>query len=400
MGCNDCNSCGSQVYWVCWLVEGTDIEIIDITQSWECCKIYEINSLVNIDSPDGSIDVTKTWNTFHIEWFVFNAEDHDKLVAVNSSDTPWFLGNKIVSTCNNILTVTPTQIWIDSWVLDLCIDPSKINVPDEKVAADAGCPSKYLADIMKTNHTDFFSFIKSGCDVSLQVDEQDRFIAHMYTEDVYISGILPTSVSWYWFVPYSLWKSETTMPSQISNLAFAWAIAWAGTDSMVATIPSDWWYTVTFWGSWKTSQNISTVRNQVVIYRWGAEVFRIFDDRFSGSRVAEIPPATWVIQPAELTNLTWYMTDADIPVGVDVAQLSLANNISSFWFGSSRTLQLQAGDIITFLWKVSTVTGNNSDYLSWPQIGYLAQWVDVLTNGRGSGLFVCITEELTKKINH
>jgi hypothetical protein len=395
--CNSCNSCGTQIYWVCWLLEWNDIEIIDVTQVWTCCKTYEINSLVNIDSPDGSIDVTKTGNTFHIQ----QADpDTDKLVAVNSADTPWFLANKIVSTCNNILTITPTQIWINDRVLDICIDPAKINVPDVKVAADAWCANKYLKDILKTNHTDFFEYVKTGCDVSLQVDEQDRFLAHMYTTDSYDSWVLPTGTAWYGVIDTALWTSESTIPAQVATTPVVGVIVWSGWDTLAVTIPYNGWYTISFGWSGKSSQGVSTVRNQVIILRGWVEFKRIFDDRFSWSRVAEDNPADQIIQDAELNNLTGYLRDTDPPVWVELAQLSLTNCISSFWFWSSRTMQLLAWDKIYFVWKVSTVTMNNTDYPFWPQIAYLSPGLDTLTNGRWSGVFVCVSEELTKKINH
>lgn len=120
----DCRCCGwwgssSSIYWVCGLIAWTDIAIEDVTVSWDC-KTYEISSLINITSPDSSISINKVGSTYEITWFS-SADDSDKLVAVKLWDTPWYLENKIVSTCNDILTITPTFV-SGQWVLDLCVD--------------------------------------------------------------------------------------------------------------------------------------------------------------------------------------------------------------------------------------------------------------------------------------
>lgn len=396
--CNNwCNSCKQEIYGVCWLLEWNDIRIEDQTQTWVCCKTYKISSLVDIDSPDGSINVTKTWNTFHLKWFKFDSNTHDRLASVNSADTPGYLTQKIVSTCNNILTITPKQIWIWQWVLDLCIDPSKINVKDEKVAASSWCTSKYLSDILKTNHTDYFQFVKQWCDVSLQVTEKDRFLAHIWTSDMYISWDLPTDVSWYWFIPQEFWSSESTMPAQILDQSFSWVLSWAWDTTKLIKIPYDWWYWIWFGWTGKTSQTVVTIRNQVVIFRWGSELLRVFDDRFSGANYWD-SNWDWELSWNDFLNPQWYLMESDNPPGQDWVDSSLSNHISSFWFWAYRLMQLKKDDLVTFIWKVDTGWDNNQ-FLFWPKVWFTAQGLDLLTNGRGSWVFVTVQEELTKKIN-
>ncbi len=396
--CNNwCDSCKEQIYGVCGLLEWTDIKIEDQTQTWTCCKTYKISSLVNVDSPDNSIGVTKTWNTFHLKWFKFDSNTHDRLMAVNSADTPWYATQKFVSTCNNILTITPKQISIWQWVLDFCIDPSKINVKDEKVAASSWCTPKYLQDILKTNYTDYFQFVKQWYDVSLRVTEKDRFLAHIRTNDMYVSWALPLDTTWYWVIPSSIWSTESTMPWQISDLTFSWSIAWWWNNTKVITIPYDWWYWVWFWWSGKTSQWVVTVRNQVVVYRWWAEALRIFDDRFSWSRHEDLNN-NWKLDPNEFNYPIWHILESWLPAGKLAVDASLSTAIRWFWFGAYRLLQLKKDDILAFMWKVA-VEWDNLDYIISPQVWYTAQWNDTLTNWRWAWVFVTVQEELVKKIN-
>ena len=298
---------------------------------------------------------------------------------------------------NKILLIPWSKSIFDGYGGYNLIDPSKINVKDEKVAASAWCTSKYLVDILKTNYSPYFQFVKQWCDVSLQVTDQDRFLAHIWTNDMYVSDPLPLNVTWYWFIPQSTWSAESTMPAQIIDVAFSWVISWWGTDTKLIKIPYDWWFWVWFWGSWKTSQWVLTIRNQVVVFRWGAEVMRIFDDRFSWARFEDLNN-DGKTNANEFEYPIWHILESWLPAGKLAVDSSLSASVRWFWFGAYRLLQLQKDDLVTFIWKVST-EWDNLDYEIDAQAWYPAQWNDTRTNGRGSWVFVTVQEELTKKIN-
>lgn len=396
MSCWDwCETCSNNIFGICSLIEWNDINIIEETQLWDCCKSFSIASLVDIDSPDGSISVTKTWSTFHI---TTSDTDEDELAGVNSSDTPWYLANKLVSTCNDILAITPVQIWDSSWVLNFCIDPSKIVTPDEKVAAAAWCSPWYLGDLLTTNIPDTFSFIKVWCGVQLQITEHDRFLAHIRTHDHYLSWNFPLGAWWYWLIEQWYWSSESTMPSNVLDLTFAGTISWWWTNSKVIILPRDWRYGIWFWWSCKTSQSIQTIRNQVVVFRWWVEVLRVFDDRFSAPLYQDTN-SDGALSWNDFLNPMWYIYQTDIPSWTNWVDWTLANSVSCIWFGGYRLMQLEAGDIITFVYKVDTGWDNNQ-FLTWPKIWYTAQWLDIMTQGKWSGVWVSVQEELTKRINN
>jgi len=150
------------------------------------------------------------------------------------------------------------------------------------------------------------------------------------------------------------------MPAQIIDVAFSWVISWWGTDTKLIKIPYDWWFWVWFWGSWKTSQWVLTIRNQVVVFRWGAEVMRIFDDRFSWARFEDLNN-DGKTNANEFEYPIWHILESWLPAGKLAVDSSLSASVRWFWFGAYRLLQLQKDDLVTFIWKVST-EWDNLDY--------------------------------------
>lgn len=188
------------------------------------------------------------------------------------------------------------------------------------------------------------------------------------------------------------------MPSNVLDLTFAGTISWWWTNSKVIILPRDWRYGIWFWWSCKTSQSIQTIRNQVVVFRWWVEVLRVFDDRFSAPLYQDTN-SDGALSWNDFLNPMWYIYQTDIPSWTNWVDWTLANSVSCIWFGGYRLMQLEAGDIITFVYKVDTGWDNNQ-FLTWPKIWYTAQWLDIMTQGKWSGVWVSVQEELTKRINN
>lgn len=254
-------SSSGNIYGVCWLEAWSGINVEDVTTSWDC-KVYKISSLVNITSPDGSISINKVWNNFEIEGFS-SSDDSDKLVAVKLWDTPWYLENKIVSTCNNILTVTPTFVgW--QWVLDLCVDIDSISWGvgwDGKVKVSWVCDSKYLAEALWTYNPNYFTFEQDACNLVFTAKKSPR--------PMLIAEVIVTP-SW----EENFWRSNT-----LSNGRRAWVI-W-----------STYWYTAGNTSAWTINTNVSAA------WSWDGNT-TTFSPSISGyymiSLTADVSTTMWV----------------------------------------------------------------------------------------------------------
>lgn len=273
-GCQDsCSTCKNTIFWVCWLTAWDCIQISDVTQVWQDCKVLNIASTLTFSSSNASITVIKTWCNVDI---IDLREHKDQLVWVNALDTPWFLVNKLVSTCNNILTITPKQISTGNWVLDFCIDPSKINIKDEKVAVQAWCTTKYLKDALKFSSC--FNVSTAWCTMTVSPNDccyrkpmASRWVTvpktyklsakWKYTEAFAWNGIsIPNSLPATWADTQSTNDSNGFFVSEFNWFSwcpsmqwwtFKWlpdALWWSWMDATYLECPRDWTYEATL--SW------------------------------------------------------------------------------------------------------------------------------------------------------
>ena len=380
--------CKEIVYWVCGLIAWNWIDVKDITQIWECCKVYEIKSIIDIISSDNSIDISKTWNVFDIKQ---KNKDTDKLVSVNSADTPWYLVDKIKSLCNNILTISPTEVSANNRVLNMCIDPSKINVPDKKVAAKDWCPSKYLSEIMVTNHTPYFVFEENSCNVNLKVTPQKLFFAEVNSNQMYISPNLWANTTWFWTIDPSYFSSNSTEPTYVQNIP----VSWANTSNTIwFVVPRDWWFTTWFGWSATVGSWVHTLRSQVLWFKatWWQPIV-LLDDRFEWWQRKDNSNDD-ILSLSELWVLHVYNDNSLNGNGWDSG--SLARGIRWHWFGQSRLKELKAWDKIIFAYKRNTEL--KEQWTLDNTIAYTNNWVDSLTWWTGSWVFMRIKEEVINRI--
>ncbi len=380
--------CKEIVYWVCWLISWEWIWIKDVTQIWECCKVYEINSIINIISSDNSIDISKAWSVFDIKQKI---KDTDKLVSVNSADTPWYLVDKLKSLCNNILTISPTQISTNERALNMCIDPSKINAPDKKVAAKEWCQSKYLSEILVTNHTPYFKFEENSCNVNLKVTPQKLFLAEVTSNQVYISPNLWTNTTWFWTIDPSYFSSTSTEPTYVQTIP----VLWANTPNAIwFVIPRDWWFTTWFGWSATVGSWVHTLRSQVLWFQatWWQPIV-LLDDRFEWWQWKDNSNDD-ILSLSELWVLHVYNDNALNSNGWDGG--GLARGIRWHWFWQSRLKQLKAWDKILFAYKWNTEV--KEQWVLDNTIAYTNNWVDNLTWWTGSWVFMRIREEVINRI--
>lgn len=142
-----CNTCTKPIFGVCWIEEWTCISVQDVTQVWQCCKVYKISNTMTLSSSDNSITINKVWCNYDIK--AKTNSTVDKLVSVNGLDTAWYLVDKIKDCWNWVVSVQPRQISPGNWIIEICWNPSTgwwtVTTTDERVAFKSWCTADFLA---------------------------------------------------------------------------------------------------------------------------------------------------------------------------------------------------------------------------------------------------------------
>lgn len=383
----------SSRYWSCWDCKDNCNNVANII-AWKHIKIKAFDNNcgkdveVEAERPKVASDWTMSvqlwtmngtaftpnpeWDT----WYLRVTCCTDKLVWVSPTDTPWYLQNKI-RLCTSLTSawwsLLPQEVTPWNYVMELC---APITNTDEKVAAAAWCPPKYLADILNTNYGDYFSFQQIGCNVRLSI--QPRCLLH---EDIALNALYTTQVLdddkiWMLTIPAWLYSRSifatpisicpaSTKVITVADLQSHWYDSTSSgsnpsdpqvvnyfTDTLGIEIKEDWRYTVSSSDVIMTWKWIATIRSFAVakmptgthyIAEWVLEWPR-FEDKDNDNEINSaddlINYEDWFPPSVASLEMQWSMT----------------RTTSRREYNTTRTVRLPAWTIVYKIIKYSTNT--------------------------------------------
>lgn len=374
-GCDETevsNVCSCNIIWA----NATTVDTV--SQPWD---IVVSSPNIIVESTDNSVDVTTTVTPTSITYDLSKPCCPDLLVAVAPGCTTWGTIEEVIQV-DTSWPLTWTQNGCDFWALGF--DVNSLNAPDEKVAAKAWCPWKYLEDILDTNNPAYMHFEENTCNINLVVEPVTMFYADIHTIDSSeYTGLDPISS---WFVTLDVWNTtvDSTIPSWI------WIVNYGaqGTANVV-NIWRDWWYMVTHGWSAVVGKWIHTLRSQVWIDTASGDSYPLLDDRFEWSWYKDWD-ADNVIDLADLENMVSENSAANTQsAGMEAW---LARWIRWHGFGQARTVYLHSWDRLSFFGKYNTAVRESTSPAIKYEFWYTAQWVDTLTLWGWSGTFRSVAE--------
>ncbi len=364
MSCNDCqtgcNSCADPIYGVCGLVSVTCIEVTEVTQVWECCKIYELNSTLEFTSSDASVDVTRDWCTIDIK--AIPNLDIDRLVAVNGLDTPWFLIDKIKDCGNWVITVLPRETSPGNWILEVCGTPTGTVVPaiDERVRFKSGCSPDFLEPQLQSGQCIFID--KTGCEAIFSIKDccfekpEGRIVVNVWYEINIEHAAAPALQS------YALPEANTTWYTN----------GWPGISIVTYTLPGGdvTWLQVDRWWVYRL-----TYHSHQGVSNWVSSWFGYIYASTLPIPVLEI----WYTAPQTLSLTPYNPVDA-------LATMDMADMEFRPFSGTSDVI-LPASSVL-YIWGLvqTNVTSWNGAWNRWcifvsPKSTFSVEWISDNTTG-------------------
>ena len=338
--CWECNKnncwCKEIVYWVCWLTNWWCIWIKEVTQIWECCKVYEISNLMTFSSLNNTLEIKKVW--CNVDFSIKTSNIVDKLVSVNSADTPWYLKDKLKTCWNGNMSITPREISPSNRILEFCSSQILSNVvsTDERVAFKSWCTPDFLSwqlewwaciDINKAWCKAIFS-IKDCC-----------FEKPSATITVVSDYYIDINPLWWVWLP-ATWITDTEYVIPVNKMS--WTSIWS--QMSIVNYNSTLWLTkwITVWKTW--IYNIWYQWNNSISNWTSASLWNIY----CSSKWTLLE--TWYIAPKDLSLTPYNPNDGytDWKEYMEMRQLSWSKNV-----------YLDAWDII-YIWGMIA-----SDVLVW-----------------------------------
>lgn len=272
-----------------------DIEI----KAWTCIDVdksveweYTINNTMEIDvkSTDGTVHVKKTGNDCQ-KTYDLSVDCEDKKVWVCDEDTPWFLKDKIAG----ISPIYTQPICSSDWVVQIGLDQSKLDLPDEKVAVVQGCKGKYLNDALDVNSSYIEAKVDTDRCVLIIKDKEMRqkplirvrlIHSDIQTQVVKRPGTQDTD-RWYVLSNPNWWQSAgIKIPSSyaidfsIWEAQGTWITRWLDNDSWLVVCPMDWIYRISYGWCLEISSWVIAWRTYLLQW-WGTDTW-LLESRWGG----------------------------------------------------------------------------------------------------------------------
>jgi len=364
----------------CWC--NTCENVIQLTPA---CPCPDPTPATAITSTWGTITVTHPWL---IAWFdTWNVEKEcciDNKVSVDWTDTPAFLEAQLVDSPDDAITWSKIT-WPDGTkVMQPVLDQSKLNIPDQQVAAANWCTPWFLTETLTTNDNTYFGWDTSGCKTRLLTKPRKLFRAEFKckTEQTYSMSWMTTwwsAIESQFLFPVS--NMLATNVSEVTILSYTY---------YVVTIPRTAWYLINMQGSYTVSW-AHTIRNQV----WKLDGNNIWEEILDsreewGSRVDS--------NANDLIDTQWELnTDiaksmhSDIPAA-NWEELSISTFMRWHWFGWWTATLLIEWTKIMMWWKYNTIVKNTFTSQPETSITFTSRWTDLSTNGDWAGTWRSIIE--------
>ncbi len=396
--CTSCSTpCGwgkvvSSRYWSCWDCKDNCNNVANII-AWKHIKIKAFDNNcgkdveVEAERPKVASDWTMSvqlwtmngtaftpnpeWDT----WYLRVTCCTDKLVWVSPTDTPWYLQNKI-RLCTSLTSawwsLLPQEVTPWNYVMELC---APITNTDEKVAAAAWCPPKYLSDILNTNYGDYFSFQQIGCNVRLSI--QPRCLLHedIWTTSEYTATLQDDSI-WYVTIPSSYYNRTlfatpvSICPSSLVTISAAtlaalypwgwtvWnnAIPWVQhsfTDTTAVKTLNAGKYILESSSTISTGQWVATLRWFIAILYPTGENYLVWETAFEWPRYYDVDTDNEINSAGDLIA---YADWINPPTDWSQMQWSITRSIPRTSYNSWRVVYLPAWALIYKIRKYSTNT--------------------------------------------
>ena len=440
--CSTCSTpCGwgkvvSSRYWSCWDCKDNCNNVANII-AWkhikikafdnDCGKDVEVEAERPKVASDGTVNVqlwtmngtaftpNPEWDT----WYLRVTCCTDKLVWVSPTDTPWYLQNKI-RLCTGLTSawwsLLPQEVTPWNYVMELC---APTTTTDEKVAAAAWCPPKYLADILSTNYGDYFSFQQSGCNVRLAIQprcllHEDRWTTVEYT------ALLNDDKVWYVTIPTGQYqRSRFATPTSIcpsstqvitaSQLAalYPWwwtpwnnAIPWVEhsfNDTIAVKTLNDGKYIIESSSTVSTGQWVATLRWFIAVLLPTWENFLIGEQTYEWPRMYDMDNDNEINSANDLIN---YADGINPPTDWSQMQWSITRSIPRTSYNSWRVVYLPAWSLIYKIRKYSTntaeVQSRDDLKLEFKKAG---EWAWTISDEAGGWCYLSVAEIPFKRIS-
>lgn len=251
--CNEC--CNPNIIWD-WCVSVDTSEEWVITISTPCPP--------RVISSDWSIKVTakestKTW--YSIDYDVAINKEDQYVKACSWDTTPWTLNEKLKVSW----ALTKSSVWCtgSNAYIEIWIDESALDVPNNKVAVSAWCSPDYLYNVLRTD-SDNFTFEKSWCSLVLKdKNQQEVFgkITLMWTVHHRIPRWKPWEL-------YGIWNTDLQAMG-FKDILIPWTfkqeiMSWMWMLWWWLLVKKTWVYEVGFSGSVEASFWVHGLRVQLL----------------------------------------------------------------------------------------------------------------------------------------
>lgn len=363
----------------CWC----DCNCQEVIPTIPACPCEDTPLPISIVSPENTIGIT------HIgEEGGFDVREIEKpccddiFVAVNEDDPGNYLENQIVADDTGFIDWS-VDIWPD-WtpVLKPVIDFDVLPDSDALVAASVECEPWYLEDVVGSESS-YFDWNTDDCKVNIAPKPRTLLRAQ----------ITCTIEQWYTLTPNTTSRSaiqsnRTEWSSSIPSALWTITIGWLTYETI--TIPKDWWYLVSFQGSYVSSW-VHTIRNQV----WtldGTNIDRlILDARDEGGWRVDDDDNNLINTQTELnTDIAKALHDDILTAGGMEMALSTFNRGHNF--GWSRLIELTQGTVLMCGFKYNTQVKNTFTDAIEQTVVFTREGSEDSTNGEWAGTTWSVAE--------
>ena len=345
-----------------------DIEI----KAWTCIDVdksveweYTINSLAEttVESSDGSVHVKlKEGSTTCKKKYDISVDCEDKKVGVCDDDTPGFLQDKIVG----ISPIYVQPVCSSNGVVQIGINPDKLDIKDEKVSVVQGCEPKYLYNAidvkssyieMKLDQNNCVLVIKDKemkqkpiIKVRLEAtSDYSQIVRKPWTQDTDKGYVL--AKNWDEFGWDRCIPSSYTMDFSIGEAKGTGITNGFDNATWFVVVPLDWIYRVSFGWTLEISSWVIAYRTYVFhLNRWGQPAICLESRGWGGNGTLDKIPSEekyewyktyWAPHFYTVTSQNWHLQ-------------SLGKYQARNSFAGSTLVECRTGDRFWLAVKIST----------------------------------------------
>lgn len=275
MTCNPCDDCAPKcneccnpniVWWECVDVDVSEEGVITISAP---CP-------TEVTSDDWTIGVTeKEPHEWYSKRFDLTVNKPDRLVAASWCDeNPGTLNDKIIAWHWIDKAIT----WCPNGKLELAVDESELNIPNNKVAVDWSCSPDYLWNLFRST-SNLVEIVPSWCEMLLR-DKSDPIVCWKITMQDNVTWWVDWCTSCDWNVYYIAWSNWSGLRNWNFNVDFLYNMETANNNNWLK-IKRRWIYEVWFRCSLEASFWIHAVRWWLYVLRANWGYYPILESRFS-----------------------------------------------------------------------------------------------------------------------